>query len=87
MVHHERNGADREDKQRPEIAGPLVHAHVGLFQPIDQRFLFGSDLGGKRCSDPFVEHQQLVDRHCIKVALLHDSFRSWTAIMSRKRRR
>jgi len=41
----------------------LVHAHVGLLQPIYKRFLLGSDLRGKRRSEPFVEHQQLVDRH------------------------
>jgi hypothetical protein len=47
----------------PEIAGPLVYAHVVLLQPIYKRFLLGSDLCGKRRSDSFVEHQQLVDRH------------------------
>ncbi len=39
----------------------LVHAHVGLLQPIYKRFLLGSDLCGKRCRDSFVKHQQLVD--------------------------
>src|SRR6266436_5526143 len=52
----------------------LVHAHVGLLQPIHQRFLLGGDLCGKRRRDSFVEREQLVDRHCIKVALLHESF-------------
>jgi len=47
----------------PKIADPLVHAHVGLLQPIYQRFLLGSDLCGKRRRDSFVEHEQLVDRH------------------------
>jgi hypothetical protein len=47
----------------PEIADPLVHAHVGLLQPIHQRFLLGSDLCGKRRRDSFVEREQLVDRH------------------------
>src|SRR6266850_4965726 len=41
----------------------LVHAHVGLLQPIFKRFLLGIDLCGKRCSDSFVEHPQLFDRH------------------------
>jgi hypothetical protein len=47
----------------PEIADPLVHAHVGLLQLTYKRFLLGGDLCGKRCSDSFVQHQQLVDRH------------------------
>src|SRR5216684_7865769 len=47
----------------PEIADPLVHAHVGLLQPIYKRCLLGSDLCVQRCSDSLVEHQQLVDRH------------------------
>jgi hypothetical protein len=42
---------------------PLVHSHVGLLQPIYKRFPLGSDLCDKRCSDAFVELQQLVDRH------------------------
>jgi hypothetical protein len=42
---------------------PLVHPHVGLLQPIYKRFPLGSDFCGKRCSDAFVELQQLVDRH------------------------
>jgi hypothetical protein len=47
----------------PEIAGPLVHAHVGLLQPIYKRFLLDSDLCSKRCSDSFVAPEELVDRH------------------------
>src|SRR5450631_2966608 len=65
----------------PQIAAPLVHAYVGPLQPIYQRFLLGSGLCGKRRRDSFVEHEQLVDRHCIKVALLHESFRSRAAIV------
>ena len=64
-----------------------MHTQVGLPQPIRQHFLLGSNLCIKRCSDPFVEHQKLVDRHRIKVALLHDSFHFPImdyAIMSRK---
>jgi hypothetical protein len=47
----------------PGVCSKLVHAHVGLLQPIYQRFLLGIDLCGKRCSGSFVEHPQLVDRH------------------------
>jgi hypothetical protein len=75
-----RHGCFMTDRS-PRIAAPLVHAHVGPLQPIYQRFLLGSDLCGKRRRDSFVEHEQLVDRHWIKVALLHESFRSWTAIV------
>jgi hypothetical protein len=44
-------------------AAYLMQAHVGLLQPIYQRFLLGIDLCGKRRSDSFVEHQQLLDSH------------------------
>jgi hypothetical protein len=44
-------------------AAYLVHAHVGLLQPIYKRFLLGSNLCIKSCSDPFVEPEELVDRH------------------------
>jgi hypothetical protein len=47
----------------PEIADSLVHADVGLLQPTYKRFLLGRDPCGKRCSDLFVEHEQLVERH------------------------
>src|SRR6266403_4672436 len=47
----------------PRVCSKLVHGHVGLLQPIYQRFLLGIDLRGKRCNDSFVEHPQLVDRH------------------------
>jgi hypothetical protein len=53
--------ANRSGPRR--LTHSLVHAHVGLLQPIYKRFLLGSDLCGKRRSEPFVEHQQLVDRH------------------------
>jgi hypothetical protein len=44
-------------------AAYLVHAHVGLLQPIYKRFPLGSDLCLKRGSDSFVEPEELVDRH------------------------
>jgi len=47
----------------PEIADPLVYAHLSLLQPIYKRFFLGRDLCVKRCSDPFVEHEQLVEGH------------------------
>jgi hypothetical protein len=34
----------------PEIADPLVHAHLSLLQPIYKRFFLGRDLCVKRCS-------------------------------------
>jgi hypothetical protein len=51
------------DEWSPEIADPLVQPHIGLLQPIHQRFPLGSDLCGKRRRDSFVEREQLVDRH------------------------
>jgi hypothetical protein len=68
-----------DDSKKSDPA--LVHAHVGLLQPIYKRFPLGSDLCLKRRSDSFVEPEELVDRHCIKDALLHDSFQSWTTII------
>jgi len=50
-------------ERHARVCSKLVHAHVGLLQPIYQRFLLGIDLCGKRCSDSFVEHPQIVDRH------------------------
>jgi hypothetical protein len=50
-----------------------MHTQVGLPQPICQHFLLGSNLCAKRCSDSFMEHEQLVDGHRIKVAMLRDS--------------
>jgi len=50
-----------------------MHTQVGLPQPIRQHFLLGSNLCAKRCSDSFMEHEQLVDGHRIKVALLRAS--------------
>jgi hypothetical protein len=47
-------------RREPDGAS-LVHGHVGLLQPIYQRFLLGSDLCVQRCRDSLVEHQQLVD--------------------------
>jgi hypothetical protein len=76
----------------PEIADPLVHAHVGLPQLTYKRFLLGGELCGKRCSDSFVQHQQLVidiesRSLCFTTVSNHGLLSSWTAIMSRKRRR
>ena len=63
MVEERQNLVRRAAHVATGDRGPLVHSRVGLLQPIYKRFPLGSDLCGKRCSDSFVEPEELVDRH------------------------
>jgi hypothetical protein len=60
---HQKLESYQASKGNPDSQQTLVHAHVGLLQLIYKRFLLGSDLCSKRCSDSFVEPEELVDRH------------------------
>src|ERR1700682_6139844 len=76
----------------PQIADPLVHAYVGLLQPIYERFLLGAIFAASvavirswsfNSSSIDIESSLL----CFTTDSNHGLLSSWKTILSRKRRR